>query len=190
MKKSISFILTIIMILSISTMAFADDNLPSVTVVGEIPTEVIEEFIDLIPDGHYLKKIEATDDGNDMYGYSALYLPLVQTASSEVSGSKYKKIYNSDIAVAIFNVWIYGEFNVAYDGSAAECSSASCDVVYTYNNRANGAYGAVQLGNEYALCMGENATAYVPYKWYWGSTLIDTYVGTASIGCSPYGEIY
>lgn len=187
MKKVLSFALSLIMVLVLSSVAFADsvsivDNATSV-----VPVSIRQEFIDETPEGHYLADVKYVRIDDDFFQYEGVYLPLVQPRYQLIEGTKYVKVYYDALYPAhIMYYRLEGTFR--YDGSSSACIDLDFYRQYTYNNP--GGYTFV-VTTEEARYNGNQGYVNLVFKVYSGNNHIDTISNVRpTIACDIYGNIY
>lgn len=186
MKKLLSLVVVLLLLLSFSTVSFADTTVTDNSVC-DIPVAVRQEFIDDAPEGKYLASIVRTDVTEDIYKVEGVYLPLVQTASTNVSGSKYVNYYYRGLDVNIMRYRLDATFSVSYDGvTQPPCVSFSHAKVYQYNNTSGYTFSVT---SERRIISDGVASLVVTFNVYWNGSLVETGASdTNYIACDSYGN--
>ncbi|MBR4889352.1 MAG: hypothetical protein IKU17_09430 [Clostridia bacterium] len=190
MKKTLSVILALILISSLSTMAFADATTITDNATAIIPVSIRQEFIDETPEGQYLADIKYVPINDDFYQYEALYLPINPTHRATIEGSKYVRVYHSSLGTHIMYYYLYGTFT--YDGTTATCTSFAYNRQYLYGSgepTGDTVYTYV-IRSEDGYRQAERGYVRVVYAVYGSGQYVETVVATPTIACEPYGEIY
>lgn len=187
MKKLLSFILAMVLMLALSAVAFADTGTVTDNATAEVPVSVRQEFIDETPLGTYLADVKYVQINDEYFAYEALYLPLVQSRSSTVSGSKYVKVYFDELYPAhIMYYYLTGSFT--YDGTTSSCTSITRSLQYKYDNP--GGY-TFTITRDTPRKSGNQGYVDLVYNAYWNGSYVRTVSNfKPTISCDEYGNVY
>jgi len=181
MKKVLAMTLAIVLILSMSAIAFADTT-PN-NQFADVPAEILQDFIDVTPEGQYLVDVNYVPIDEKSYMYEGIYRSLVQPRGSRVTDSKYSQIFHENIDTAAITYWLWGEFD--YDGVTSECKRFQYDCTYEYN----GPLYSFEVVAQSPRIAGNSAYVAVTYNAY-SSNGTQVCHATPTIACDAYGNVY
>lgn len=182
-KKLLSAIMALILILSMSAMAFAD----TVPITEGIPADTMQAFIDDTPEGYYLAGTTIVPIDEDFTAYEAVYKPLVQPRYSLVTDSKTVYVRYAPIAANVIRSDLTGTFR--YDGSTSACISASADTYLLHEGEFAGY--TFEITRETIRYNGDQGYVDLVYKVYANGALYATVSNyKPTIACDPYGNVY
>lgn len=186
MKKLLSFILAMVLMLALSAVAFADTGTVTDNATAEVPVSVRQEFIDETPLGTYLADVKYVQIDDEYFAYEALYLPLVQSRSSTTSGYKYVDVNYSGLGVSVMRYYLQGSFT--YDGTTSSCTSITRSLQYKYDNP--GGY-TFTITRDTPSKSGNQGYVDLVYNAYWNGSYVRTVSNfKPTIACDEYGNVY
>lgn len=183
MKRTLSIILAMVLVLSMSAMAFADT-----TPIAEIPADTMQAFIDDTPEGHYLAGTNVIPIDEQLTAYEAVYLPIVRPRYASVTGQKTVYVYEGLIGANIVRSDLTGTFN--HDGRTAVCTNITANTVLLHPSYAGYTF---QITNKTPRLNGDQGYVDLVYKVYSGysSVVVKTVSNIKpTIACNPDGTIY
>ncbi len=179
-KRSLSLLLAIVMLLSLSTVAFADTT-------DSIPAEMYQKCVDDTPAGHYLADVimHAEDDGATTT-VEALYLPVSRTMTGAVTKNIY--VYatvSDDFTFHALTYRVTANFN--YTGTSVSLATSSCTKTYQCGNIEGYTVSTSSPVKQY----GNGTLIYhIYYDVYHNGTLVyDDGYARGGISCDQNGNI-
>jgi hypothetical protein len=165
MKKLISIIVAVIVVMAMAVPSFADTS--GLVDESETYTTVSSET-SYMSDGSYsVTTVQKTVSGN-----------LLQASTSTTTGSKKTTYYNSSGA-SLWYVKVTGTFT--YNGSSATCTSSTVSAASQVSAWVISSTSSSRSGNQ--------ATASATAKCYNGSVLLQTVSKTVILTCSKSGTL-
>lgn len=180
-KRLLSVLLAMIMVLSLSAIAFADTP-------NDIPAEMYQKCVDDIPEGHYLADvIMRTEEDGVTTTVEALYLPISRASTGTLTNNIYA-YYTSKNAgtIHVLTYKMYGSFT--YDGSTVSVNSASTICNRTYQCGNVDGY-TVSPSTPNRTISGGTLRYTINYSMYYYGSLEDSGSTYGAIICDRYGNI-
>lgn len=182
MKRTLSTLLALVLILSMSAMAFADT-----TPTAEIPVDTMQAFIDDTPEGFYLAGTKVVPIDDDFTAYEAIYKPLIEPRASTTSGSKVVYVRYEPLNARVIKSSLMASFS--YDGSTSTCTSVTASTA-TLNGGVFPGY-TIRITNSSTYRSGNHGYVDLVYQALVGSVVHETVSNyKPTIACDPYGNVY
>ena len=181
MKRTLSVIFALVLVLSMSAIAFADT-----TPTAEIPADTMQAFIDDTPEGYYLAGTNVVPINDDFTAYEAIYKPLVQPRYSTVTDTKGVYVWCDLVDDYVIYSQLTGTFR--YDGYTSTCTKVTANTYLLYSSHSGYTFNIANQTVGYNGDQGYVDLIYDIYLNGYHMYRISNYKPT--IACDPYGNVY